>query len=326
VESSNVGATKVGLKLGPERLGRYVRRFGFGMRVCPDLPGESAGMVRTAANSDDSTVASVSIGYEIGVTPLQMAAAVAAVANGGVMIQPRVVRAKQDGGTRLEATPLELRRPITPETAATLTSIMEQVVERGTATAAAIPGFTVAGKTGTSQKLIGHHYSQTEYNASFVGFVPSRKPAFVIAVVIDSPHGGQYFGGLVAAPVFKRIAESGLRHLGIAPTLNPPSPILVNASHAAADAPSVIRPAASTSPYPPALLSSEPPSVPDVRGMAARDAALRLARVGLVARLRGNGVVNAQSPAPGQPAVRGAVCSLTLERTPLSAAQVPPSP
>ena len=123
--------------------------------------------------------------------------------------------------------PKVLRKTVSPSTIAELRTIMEGVVERGTAKSAQIPGYTIAGKTGTAAKIVNGRYSKSEYNASFVGFIPSRQPALTIIVVIDSPHGNGYTGGVVAAPVFKRIAEASLRHLGIAPTVNPMPPVLV---------------------------------------------------------------------------------------------------
>ena len=120
-----------------------------------------------------------------------------------------------------------LRRTVSEDTAATLTSIMEGVVEHGTARSAQIAGYTIAGKTGTAAKLIDGRYSKSEYNASFVGFLPSRKPAVALIVVLDSPHGKGYYGGVVAAPIFKRIAESTLRYLGVGPTIDPEPPVLV---------------------------------------------------------------------------------------------------
>ncbi len=312
VKSSNVGAIKVGLRLGPERLGRYVRRFGFGMRLCPDFPSENAGIVWDPAQWSDSAIASVSMGYQVGVTPLQMAAAVSSIANGGLLVQPRAVRALRQGAGRTEVAPRELVRTISAETAAVLTGIMEQVVERGTARSAAIPGFTVAGKTGTAAKLIDRHYSKAEYNASFIGFVPSRQPAFAIVVVIDSPREGQYFGGVVAAPVFKRIAEAALRQYGIPPTLNAAPPVMVAAT---APAPGPVPVAASTAnAAPPVEFVTDPPTVPDLRGLSARAAIRRLAHLGLVARVRGNGIVVEQDPPAGSPLDQGGACRLTLER------------
>ena len=196
MKSSNVGAIKIGLGVGAERLGRYVRRFGFGERLSGDLPGETRGMLSDPKRWSQSTLASVSMGYEIGVTPLQMAAAVSSVANGGVLVQPRLVRALRHGATRTDVAPRELRRAISRETAAELVAIMEQVVADGTAKSAQVPGYTVAGKTGTASKIVNERYSQTDYHASFVGFVPSREPAFTILVVIDTPRAGSHYGGV----------------------------------------------------------------------------------------------------------------------------------
>src|SRR5207244_215902 len=179
---------------------------------------------------NDRGLASVSMGYQVGVTPLQIVAAVSSVANGGEYIEPRVIHAVDTDGRRLLIQPKAVRRIISPDTAAAMTAIMEDVVsaEHGTANAAQISGFTIAGKTGTAAKLVGGHYSHSEYNASFVGFLPSRDPAVAIVVVIDSPHGpNRYFGGTVSAPIFRRIAEATLRYLGIGQTINPIPPVLV---------------------------------------------------------------------------------------------------
>jgi cell division protein FtsI (penicillin-binding protein 3) len=314
VKSSNVGAIKVGWKLGAERLSRYVSRFGFGQAIAPDFRGENPGIVWNPTRLNDSAIASISIGYQVGVTPLQMASAVSAVANGGMLIEPRVVRAFIRDGQREQVTPKVLRRAITTETAATLTGIMEAVVERGTATTAQISGYTVAGKTGTASKLIDGTYSKSEYNASFVGFVPSRKPALTIIVVIDSPHGRGYYGGTVAGPVFQRIAEASLRHLGIGPTLNAPPPVLVARHDQLLDdvAPRPSRPAVLAA----ASDSSQAGFMPDLRGMSAREALRTMTRIGMVARMKGDGFVIDQAPLPGTPLVRGRVGLLTLGRRP----------
>ena len=206
----------------------YINRFGFGQVLGTDFRGASSGIVWNAANLDASALASVSMGYQVGVTPLQMATAISVVANGGELVVPHVVRAFIQNGRRDEVPRKVVRRAITADTAATLTEIMEAVVERGTAKKLAdVNGFTVAGKTGTASKLVNGRYSKSDYNASFVGFVPSRKPALTIVVVIDSPHAKGYYGASVSGPVFSRIAEAALRHLGVGPTVNPPSPVLV---------------------------------------------------------------------------------------------------
>ncbi|HSC28794.1 MAG TPA: penicillin-binding protein 2, partial [Vicinamibacterales bacterium] len=226
-KSSNVGAIKVGLRLGPERLIKYVSRFGFGQALAPDFRGENRGSVWNPADLNDSALASVAMGYQIAVTPLQMAAAVSSIANGGTLYEPRVVRAVIRNGRRVPVEPRPLRRTVSGRTAGELTAMMEAVVERGTAKASAIDGFTVAGKTGTAKKIVDGRYSSAHFNASFVGFLPSRRPALTIIVVIDTPRARGYYGGTVAAPIFRRIAEASLRHLGIGPTINPVPPVLV---------------------------------------------------------------------------------------------------
>ena len=153
VKSSNVGAIRVGLRLGPERLGRYVSRFGFGQPIAPDFRGENPGIVWNPARLDSSALASVSMGYQVGVTPVQMAAAASSIANGGTLIEPRVVRAIIKDGRRSLVQPRSLRRTVSEKTVAELTEIMEDVVQRGTAKSAQIPGYTIAGKTGTAAKL-----------------------------------------------------------------------------------------------------------------------------------------------------------------------------
>jgi len=314
VKSSNVGAIKIGLRLGPERLGLYARRFGFGRALSPDFPSETSGILWDPAKLDASALASMSMGYQVGVTPLQMAAAVSSVANGGQLIQPRVVRAMVRDGKRLEVQPVVLGRSIRQDTAATLTGIMEQVVERGTAkTFANIAGYTIAGKTGTSHKLVNGHYSNSDYFASFVGFLPSRDPVATVIVVLDSPHAQGHFGGPIAGPVFQRIAEATLRHFGIGPTLNAPPPVLV----ARRNAPPELRPAGSgRASFIPVGTAGASSDLPDFRGLSAREVVRILTAMGLTARLHGSGVVAAQAPKPGSPIDPGTTCELWLERVP----------
>jgi len=312
VKSSNVGAIKVGMKLGAQTLGQYIARFGFGQTLGPDFRGETAGIVWDADHLDASALASVSMGYQVGVTPLQMVTAASSIANGGRLFEPRVVRAFIKDGHRVDVPHKMLRPTVNAETAATLTTIMEQVVERGTAKAAQIPGFTIAGKTGTAAKLVNGHYQKSDYNASFVGFIPSRKPVVTIMVVIDSPHGAGYTGGVVSAPVFKRIAEATLRHLGVGPTLNPPPPVLV-VRHDDDEEPWVKRAKAEVVETT-ALALARSGFMPDLRGLSAREAIRTLSQIGLTSRMSGDGFVVTQSPAPGEALVQGGVCSLRLTR------------
>jgi len=321
VRSSNVGAIKIGFRVGTERLSRYVDRYGFGRPVSPDFPSESPGIVWSADKWTDSALASVSMGYQIGVTPLQMIAAVSSVANNGEYLEPRAVRAVYRDGRRYAVHPKLVRRTIEPNTAATLISIMEEVVKRGTAKLADIPGYTVAGKTGTASKLINGHYAATENNVSFVGFVPSRDPAVAIIVVIDAPHAGGNSGGVVSAPIFKRIAEAALRYLGVPPTINPAPPVLVARRDASGPQPTTMAMEAPVV----NLVAAGPGTLPDLRGMSAREATRMLVKLGMSARLAGDGIVVVQDPQPGSPLEQGGVCRLTLTRAPahvlVSAAQ-----
>jgi membrane peptidoglycan carboxypeptidase len=257
------------------------------------------------------------MGYQIGVTPVQMAAATSSIANGGTLIEPRVVRAVIKDGRRTLLQARALRRTVSQDTAAELTAIMEDVVERGTARSAQIDGYTIAGKTGTAAKLVNGRYSKSDYNASFVGFIPSRNPVLTIIVVIDSPRAAGYFGGVVAAPVFKRIAEAAMRQLGVPPNIGAVPPVLV-ARHDA-NAPAI-------TPHPvvngpetvvQAVEATEPGLMPDLRGLAAREAVKALTRLGMTARINGSGFVVEQSPEPGTPLASGEVSVLTLGRRPV---------
>jgi cell division protein FtsI (penicillin-binding protein 3) len=312
VKSSNVGAIKVGLSLGAERLGMYVRRFGFGRALSPDFPGETPGIVWDPRKLDNSALASMSMGYQVGVTPLQMVTAISSVANGGDLIQPRVVRALVRDGKRVEVKPTILGRTISKDTAVTLTGIMEQIVDRGTATQAQIDGYTIAGKTGTASKLVNGRYSNSDYYASFVGFLPSRNPVATIIVVIDSPHARGYYGGPIAGPVFQRIAQATLRHLGVPPTLNAPPPVLVARR---SEQPEMQARSRRTASFVQIGTNGYVRDLPDLRGLSAREALRVLTKIGLTARLIGNGIVTSQVPAPGTPTEPGMACELKLERS-----------
>jgi cell division protein FtsI (penicillin-binding protein 3) len=295
VKSSNVGAIKTGFKIGADRMEQYVRRFGFGTALLQELPAESAGSVWSKLSDD--ALASVSMGYQVSVTPVQMAAAVSSIANGGVLMRPHLIRATIRDGVRHPVAPEAIRRTVSPETAATLTTIMEGVVERGTAKPAQMDGYTVAGKTGTAGKFINGRYSKEKYFSSFVAFMPSRKPVITVVVMINAPSAGPYFGGLVAAPVFKRIAEVATRRLGIPRTIDPEQPVIVTP-------PPVLGPTRTVRFVPQAqapLPSGQDGVMPDVRGLSARAAIRTLARVGLVPHMSGTGFVADQQPDAGTP-------------------------
>ena len=315
VKSSNIGAVKIGLRVGAERLSRYVGLYGFGRQVSPDFPGENAGIVWSHDRLNESALASISMGYQVAVTPLQMVAAVSAVANGGSYVEPRVMRAVYRNGVRYQVAPKVVRRSVSADTAAAVTTIMEGVVTDGTAKRARIDGFTVAGKTGTAQKLINGQYSHSDHFASFVGFVPSQNPVLAMVVVIDSAKGpsGDH-GGTVAAPIFKNIAEPALRYLGTSPTVDPATPVLVARRDEADHTPTGM--AGDKEPVV-SLVADEPAgTVPDLRGMSGRDAVRALAKRGMSARMSGDGFVVSQMPAAGAPIDGEGLCHLVLERWP----------
>jgi cell division protein FtsI (penicillin-binding protein 3) len=217
-KSSNVGAAKTGIALGEARLYRYLKAFGFGQQTEIDLPGEATGLVREPKSWGRQSLASIAFGQEIGVTSLQLLGAVAAVANGGWLMKPYVVSEIRNGQGDVVARmgPLVRRRPISAETAQTLTAILEGVVTHGTGGKAAVQGFRVAGKTGTAQKIDPQtgRYSPSLFVASFVGFLPAEDPKLAILVVVDEPHTEQW-GGTIAAPVFRKVAEQTLTYLGV---------------------------------------------------------------------------------------------------------------
>lgn len=221
-KSSNIGAIKIAQRLGNRRFYDYIRKFGFGRRLGVDLPGEASGTLRSIRQWSGLSLASISFGHEISVTPIQMVSAIAAIANGGVLIRPRLTQTILKNGV-LDRTfePEALQTVLSEETSRQMINILKSVVKTGTGAKAAIPGFEVAGKTGTAQKIDPktQTYSKTKYLASFVGFVPADAPRLVILVMIDEPQK-TYWGGEVAAPVFQRIARKTLRYLHIPSSLD----------------------------------------------------------------------------------------------------------
>jgi cell division protein FtsI/penicillin-binding protein 2 len=234
--SSDVGAIKIALRLGSPRLYDYIRAFGFGTPTGIDLPGESRGLVYRLEHWGSYSIASVSMGQEVGVTPLQMISAVSVVANGGYLNRPHIVqeikRGEQELPLETGSTMAESRRVIKPETAAMLRRLMEGVITHGTGKNARLDGWTAAGKTGTAQKIDPDtkRYSRTNVIASFTGFAPINNPSATILVSIDSPAGYPHDGATVSAPVFKRIAEQVLPYLDV-PRDVPSSPQLVQTAY-----------------------------------------------------------------------------------------------
>jgi cell division protein FtsI (penicillin-binding protein 3) len=210
-QSSNVGAVKIGLETGAERFDYWVRRFGFGTPSGIDFPGEEAGIVPHVEDYSGSTMGNLPIGQGLAVTPIQMAAAYSAIANDGVLRPPQVVLS--EGG---EHTPEpEGHRVISAANAAKVREMLKGVLAPGgTASEVEVPGYTLAGKTGTAQKVVDGEYSDSQFVASFVGFAPADDPQLLVAIMVDEPQG-DYYGGTVAAPAFGEIAKFALPYLGV---------------------------------------------------------------------------------------------------------------
>lgn len=216
-QSSNVGMIQVANKLGEKKFYKYARDFGFGNTTGLDFPGESKGSLKKPVNFTPVSLKFMAIGYEVMVNALQMTNAFACVANNGILMKPFLVKKEllSSGNVLKEYFPIPIRSVISKNTSRTLTELLYGVVERGTGVEAKINNIKIAGKTGTSQKLINGKYSKSEYTASFVGYFPAENPKIVISVIMDAPKSNQYYGGKVAAPVFRNIAERIINLTGL---------------------------------------------------------------------------------------------------------------
>jgi cell division protein FtsI (penicillin-binding protein 3) len=309
--SSNVGAIKVGLALGAPRYYRYMTAFGFGAPTGVGIHGESRGLLREPNRWSALSLPTMAIGQEVAVTALQMVAAFGAIANGGTLMQPRLVQAVFDAqGRETRRLPTAaVRQVVSPETARGLTRLLVRVVEAGTGRLAAIPGYAVAGKTGTAQKLdpTTRRYSRAAAVLSFVGFAPAEEPRFVLLVVLDEPRTERW-GSEAAAPVFAAIGREILRYLDVPPRDTPPVQIVTGPG---AEAPAELRvrlvSAAGETPEAPGR-----PVMPDLRGRALRSALSALEPLALRVGVAGRGLVVQQTPAPGAAVERGATVRLVL--------------
>ncbi|MDY6953970.1 MAG: penicillin-binding protein 2, partial [Thermodesulfobacteriota bacterium] len=224
--SSNIGAAKVGEKIGPQELHKRLKAFGFGDRTRVDWPYERSGILKHVGSSSAMDALTTCFGQGVSVSALQLTTAVAAIANDGLLMKPYLIEEMTDRQGRLvkRIEPTIIRRVISSETARAVTAMLERVVAKGgTGVQAALKGYRIAGKTGTAQKTEpnGQGYAKDKHTSAFVGFVPSGDPKIVILVVVDEPKG-PYYGGVVAAPVFREIARETLQYLRIPPELITP--------------------------------------------------------------------------------------------------------
>jgi cell division protein FtsI (penicillin-binding protein 3) len=302
-KSSNIGASKVGLELGTQRLGRYVKGFGFGQKTGVLLAGEGKGILRSDTSWTQVDLANISFGQGLGVTPLQMVNAVNALATGGELLRPYVVDriTSPSGELILRNRPGIIRRVISDDTARKVVRMMEAVTEPGgSGTRAAIDGYRVAGKTGTAQKydLEAGSYSLDAFTASFVGFTPSRNPAITAIVIVDEPDKNIY-GGVVAAPIWAEMVSKSLKYLNISPEImDGESPVGVTDEGRWAGTVKDQK-------------TGDPEAMPDLTGLTLREALSRIGESGAKVQVTGTGLVVSQDPMPGL--VIGAAVSLQLQ-------------
>jgi cell division protein FtsI (penicillin-binding protein 3) len=314
--SSNVGSMKVGLALGGDRYYKYMTAFGFGIPTGVGLAGESRGLLRDPQRWSLLSLPTMSIGQEVSVTALQMVAAFGAVANGGTLMQPRLVKAEFDtsGLETRRFEPKAVRQVISPETARTLGRMLTRVVDEGTGHLAAVPGYEVGGKTGTAQKLDPHtrRYSRAPGVLSFAGFVPVDDPRLVMLVMLDEPKNEKW-GSEAAAPIFSAIAAPVLRYLEVAPSDDMPIQIVTGTSGPASGGGRVRM----------ASMATEAAAglMPDLHGTALRQALAVLTPRGVRVEIEGRGRVVHQTPAAGELLGDDAVARLTLAPSVMRVAQ-----
>ena len=320
-KSSNVAAIKLGLRVGDPTMYEYIKRFGFGSKTGIELPGETVGILRKVERWQPSSIGSIAIGQEVGVTPVQMVAAFGALANDGVRIAPHLIREVRSGdGTVVYRAEPEQHRVISTETAVSLRGMLEGVTLNGTAKKAQLDGYSAAGKTGTAQKIDPKTkaYSHTKFVGSFVGFAPVSNPQVAIIVVIDEP-AGAYHGGDVAAPVFREVAEQILPALGVEPDIETKSvPQLIaqvndnperaeklreeqaqSEQERQATMPTVDNNGGRSGEVVYASATKKAILMPDLRGRSVRDVARTCAQLGLQVEARGEGRVMKQNPSAG---------------------------
>jgi len=336
-KSSNVAAIKLGLRVGDEGMYDFITRFGFGSKTGIELPGETGGLVRNVKRWQPSSIGSIAMGQEVGVTPVQMVAAFGALANDGLRIAPHIIReVRNEAGAVVYQPQPEQRRVISAGTAIALRGMLEGVTLHGTAKKAQLDGYSAAGKTGTAQKIDPktRAYSHTKFVGSFVGFAPVSNPQVVIIVVIDEP-AGAYHGGDVAAPVFREVAEQILPLLGVMPDIELKSePGLIAQvdqdsertekareeqaraeEERKATMPTVDSNGGRGGEVVYAVATRKAIVMPDLRGRSVRDVARTCAQLGLQLEARGEGKVFKQSPAAGSEVNTGQTIYVDFGRT-----------
>ncbi|MHB8578448.1 MAG: penicillin-binding transpeptidase domain-containing protein [Ignavibacteriaceae bacterium] len=329
-ESSNIGMSKLTQKIDDDTFYKYIRAFGFGNYTSIDLPGEVKGMLRKPNLWTPISKAFLSFGYGLSVTPIQIATAYCALINGGILYQPQIVKKeiRRDGTIVEEKNPIQVRRVISAATSERIKQLLVDVVKEGTGTEASLENISVGGKTGTSQKLIDNHYSKEFYNSSFVGFFPVQNPKIVCLILVNSPTIGRY-GGLVAAPIFKNVAE---RIINLNPSnfetypqsIQPESQNFKVAYTGSSNQDKTENPTKklSNTVLQSSFMNIKSGLMPDLHEYSMRDAIILLLKLGLKCKINGSGNVISQSITPGVNIHKGDLCVVDCKEPDLTGATV----
>lgn len=332
-QSSNIGMAKLIGRIDEDEFYKYLRNYGFGNYSFIDLPGESKGTLKKPGNFNELTQAFMSFGYEVSVTPIQMAAAYAALVNGGTLFQPHLLKkvTLRDGSVKEDFTPKQLRSVISKETSAKIRNLLVGVIENGSAKTAKLDKVTAGGKTGTSQQLINNKYSKSSYNSSFIGFFPADKPKVLCYIYVNAPKVGGY-GGLVAAPIFKNVAErlisTDINILSGSEVKSDDKTKFeqvitanekLDGSKRYSDVPQNNRPENYSAVKTGMLNKSE---IPDLSNYYLRDAVALLLEMGIKYKIEGSGKVVSQSLQPGTKIRPGLICQLKCEEKKLTGARI----
>jgi cell division protein FtsI (penicillin-binding protein 3) len=334
-KSSNVGAAKLGLRLGEQRLYEGLRRFGFGAKTGIDLPGEIGGLVRDYRQWSGLSIGAISFGQEVGVTSIQIMNAINTIANSGYLVHPTIVdRIIDENGDLIRKTNPERTKILSPATAYEIRDAFEGVVLRGTGKKAALEGYRAAGKTGTAQKIVAGHYSKEKYVASFIGFAPLPHPQLTVLVQLDEPKGAIY-GGDVSAPIFQKITQEALLQLHIPPDTTKPMPP-INMAKASTGSEDYLPNATPVLPLAgledgqwtagnsgeiAVQVSDEMAILPDFQGMAKRSVLERCMALGIRLQANGSGIAVTQIPPPGTPIPENGICTVTFAKIGLKGMQ-----
>jgi len=314
--SSNIAIVKFSARLKPAEQYGMLRDFGFGALTGVEFPGEAAGRLRPPFEWTRPSAASLAIGYELSVTPIQLAAAYAALANGGLLLQPTMIREVRspEGRVLYRHEPEPVRRAVSPEIAAALRDLLRGVVERGTGAEAALTNFPVAAKTGTTRRVVNGHYAPGQYTASFAALFPADKPQLVLVVKIDNPHKGSHFAAQTAAPVTRSMLEQALAARTVALDRARLSTAAPPATAVPLEDDGGVVPYVVPWPYQPDSVGERRrQTVPDVTGLRLREAVRALHRRGFRVALRGWGTAEHTWPAAGDSAATGATVTLFAE-------------